>query len=87
MNKFELIKQMNLKQLANFLCYQLECEQCPKRYLCNAGKFMKCGWTNWLEREANNGDRVAAGMPVVWSDEEINAGKLVLYDEGEEVED
>jgi hypothetical protein len=26
-------------------------------------------------------------MPVVWSEAEINAGKLVLYDEGEEVED
>ena len=47
---------------------------------------MKCGWTNFLEREVNNGDRISAGMPVVWSEEEINAGKLVLYDEGEEVE-
>jgi hypothetical protein len=86
-NKFELIQQMNLKQLANFLCDQHECEDCPKKYLCNAKDHMKCGWTNFLERDVNNGDRISAGMPVVWSDEEINAGKLVLYDEGEEVED
>lgn len=62
MNKFDLIKQMNVNQAAHYFCYlHVDCDKCPQYHRCHKDHN---GWLAYLSREATNGDRCAAGMEI-----------------------
>ena len=70
MNKFDLIKQMNIEQAATYLCYlHDDCDKCPQTHRCWE---KHNGWLAYLSREATNMDRGAVGLPAI----DIERGKL-----------
>ena len=73
MNKLDLIKEMNLKQAAHYLCYlHDDCDKCPQAHRCRQGKN---GWLVYLSRDATDGDRCAVGMEPLEL-EKLKGGKL-----------
>lgn len=50
------IRTMSDEELANFLCLQFECMECPRESECNSGfgREGADGWLNWLLKPAED---------------------------------
>ena len=70
MNRFDLIRQMSDKQIAQFLCYlHNDCNKCVNTHHCWENHN---GWFDRLSKDVTNMDRGAVGLPAI----DIERGKL-----------